>query len=83
MLAVIDHGQKEECKTRRYPWGIQSPHTSTARGGGFWVSSDLNSRKKVRVYSLGCVGCSWVSSDLNSRKKFRVFHWGAGGGVFG
>ena len=44
-------------------------------GGGFWVSSDLNSGKKVRVFHFG--GCVfWVSSDLNSGKKVRVFHFG-------
>ena len=46
----------------------------------FWVSSDLNSGKKVRVFQFwGDV--FWVSSDLNSGKKVRVFHlWG---GVLG
>ena len=40
----------------------------------FWVSSDLNSGKKVRVFHFG-VGMFWVNSDLNSGKKVRVFHF--------
>ena len=94
-------------ETRWYPWGIQSPHTSTATGGEgvlgklrfeirerkleffifrrgegvFWVSSDLNSGKKVRVFHFG-VGMFWVNSDLNSGKKVRVFHF-QGGMVLG
>ena len=46
----------------------------------FCVSSDLNSGKKVRVFSLGG-GVFCVSSDLNSGKKVRVFHFPGGGGV--
>ena len=40
-------------QTRWYPWGIQSPHTSTATGGGgglSLVSSGLNSGKTVGVF---------------------------------
>ena len=45
-------------------------------GGVFWVSSDLNSGKKVRVFHCREGGVVfWVSSDLNSGKKVRVFHW--------
>ena len=57
-------------QTRWYPWGIQSPHTSTATGGGvFWVSSDLDSGKKVRVFHfLG--GVFWVRPDLDSGNNF-------------
>ena len=46
----------------------------------FWVSSDLNSGKKVRVFIGG--GVFWVSSDLNSGKKVRVVHFQGGGGLF-
>ena len=47
----------------------------------FWVSSDLNSGKKVRVFHFpGGREVFWVSSDLNSGKKVRVFHFGRGGG---
>ena len=49
----------------------------------FWVSSDLNSGKKVRVVHLGGGGGFWVSSDLNSGKKVRVFHFFGGWGVLG
>ena len=47
----------------------------------FWVSSDLNSGKKVRVFHLwGGGDVFWVSSDLNSGKiEFFIF---GGGGVF-
>ena len=52
----------------------------------FWVSSDLNSGKKVSFSFSGGGrggGVFWVSSDLNSGKKVRVFHFlGEGGGVF-
>ena len=48
----------------------------------FWVSSDLNSGKKVRVFHFQG-GVFWVSSDLNSGKKVRVFHFFGGGGVLG
>ena len=41
----------------------------------FWVSSDLNSGKKVRVFHFRGRGVFWVSSDLNSERKVRVFHW--------
>ena len=55
--------------------------------GVFWVSSDLNSGKKVRVFHFqgGGRGVFWVSSDLNSGKKVRVFHFQGGGegGVLG
>ena len=44
----------------------------------FWVSSDLNSEKKVRVFHLGG-GVFWVSSDLNSGKKVKSFSVGGGG----
>ena len=41
----------------------------------FWVSSDLNSGKKVKVFHLR--GVFWVSSDLNLGKKVMVCHfWG-------
>ena len=64
--------------TRWYPWGIQSPHTSTATGGGvFWVSSDLNSGKKVRVFHFQGGGVFWVRLDLNSRNNFN-FRGGGG-----
>ena len=44
----------------------------------FCVSSDLNSGKKVRVFSFsGGVFC--VSSDLNSGKKVEIFIFGGGG----
>ena len=46
----------------------------------FWVRSDLESRKKVRVFNLR--GVFWVRSDLESRKKVRVFNF-QGGGVLG
>ena len=69
-----------DVKTRWYPWGIQSPHASTARGWGvFCVSLNLNSGKKVRVFHFQG-GVFYVSSDLNSGKKVRVFHFQ--GGVF-
>ena len=46
----------------------------------FWVSSDLNSGKKVRVFHFGGGGVFWVSSDLNSgRKEFFI----GGGCVLG
>ena len=49
----------------------------------FWVGSDLNSGKKVRVFHFQAGwGGFWVSSDLNSGKKVNVFHFG-GGGVLG
>ena len=48
----------------------------------FWVSSDLNSGKKVRVVHFGGGGMFWVSSDLNSGKKVRVVHF-QGGCVLG
>ena len=48
----------------------------------FWVSSDLNSGKKVTVFIFGGGGVFWVSSDLNSGKKVRVFILG-GRGVLG
>ena len=44
--------------------------------GVFWVRSDLESRKKVRVFNWG--GGFWVRSDLESRKKVRVFQFGRG-----
>ena len=48
----------------------------------FWVSSDLNSGKKVRVFHFeGGGGVFWVSSDLNSGKKVRVFHFWGGRGL--
>ena len=47
----------------------------------FWVSSDLNSGKKVRVCHFRG-GVFWVSSDLNSGKKVRVFHFQVVGGGF-
>ena len=46
----------------------------------FWVSSDLNSGKKVRIFHFRG-GVFWVSSDLNSGKKVRIFHFR--GGVLG
>ena len=42
----------------------------------FWVISDLNSGKKVRVFHFRGEGGFWVSSDLNSGKKVRVFNFG-------
>ena len=52
-------------------------------GGVFWVSSDLNSGKKVRNFHFLGGGVFWVSSDLNSGKKVRVFHfWGSVLGKF-
>ena len=48
----------------------------------FWVRSDLDSGKKIRVFNLGG-GVFWIRSDLDSGKKIRVFNfWGRGGGVF-
>ena len=44
----------------------------------FWVSSDLNSGKKVRVFHFQGGGVVGVSSDLNSGKKVRVFHFQRG-----
>ena len=44
--------------------------------GGFWVRSDLDFRKKVRVFNWG--GVFWVRSDFESRKKvieFSIFRW--------
>ena len=44
--------------------------------GGFWVRSDLDFRKKVRVFNWGVF---WVRSDFESRKKvieFSIFRWG-------
>ena len=35
----------------------------------FWVRSDLESRKKVRVFNFGG-GVFWVRSDLDSGKNF-------------
>ena len=40
----------------------------------FWVGSDLNSGKKVRVFHWG--GVFWVRSDLDSGNNFNF------GGVF-
>ena len=39
-------------------------------GGVFWVSSDLNSGKKVRVFHLG--GMFWVRPDLDSGNNFNL-----------
>ena len=50
------------------PWG--------GRGWVFWVSSDLNSGKKVSFSFSGGGGVFWVSSDLNSGMNVRVFHLG-------
>ena len=46
----------------------------------FWVRSDLESRKKVRVFNFQR-GLFWVRSDLESRKKVRVFNF-LGWGLF-
>ena len=45
----------------------------------FWVRSDLDSGKKIRVFNWGGE-VFWVRSDLDSGKKIRVFN---GGGVLG
>ena len=77
---IASNGSNNE--TRWYPWGIQSPHTLTAMGGGVLGKlrfADLNSGKKVRVFHFRGRGVFWVSSDLNSGKKVRVFHFGGGG----
>ena len=46
-------------------------------GGVFWVSSDLNSGKKVKSFSFSGEGVFWVSSDLDSGNNFN-FRWGGG-----
>ena len=45
--------------------------------GVFWVSSDLNSGKKVRVFHFPG-GLFWVSSYLDSGNNFNFFFWGGG-----
>ena len=39
-----------------------------------WVSSDLDSAKKIKVFNLGG-GVLWVRSDLDSAKKIKVFNF--------
>ena len=36
----------------------------------FWVRSDLESRKKIRVFNFLGGGVFWVRSDLDSGKNF-------------
>ena len=49
--------------------------------GVFWVRSDLESRKKIRVFNFGG-GTIWVRSDLESRKNLRVCNFQGGAQVF-
>ena len=44
-----------------------------------WVSSDLDSAKKIKVFNLGG-GVLWVRSDLDSAKKIKVFNFLGGEG---
>ena len=68
-------GRGRGCVLGKLRSELRKESKSFSLGGGvFWVSSDLNSGKKVRVFHFGG-GVFWVSSDLNSGKKFTVFHW--------
>ena len=43
----------------------------------FWVRSDCDSGKKIRVFNFWR-GLFWVRSDLDSGKKIRVFNFQGG-----
>ena len=60
-----------------YSLHILQPLPGRGGGGVFWVRSDLDSGKKVRVFHFRG-GVFWVSSDLNSGKKEFFIFWGGG-----
>ena len=49
----------------------------------FWVISDLDSGKKIRVFNFQGGGRFWVRSDLDSGKKIRVLNFFGGEGCSG
>ena len=48
----------------------------------FWVRSDLDSGKKIRVFNFGRGGCSGLGQIWTLERKLEFSIFGGGGGVF-